>query len=51
MFTDLLEHKLGDVAKYAVLVKKQKKLKSEPSEKEIAQFKRKCLYVGLKRGY
>ncbi len=39
VFSDIEEHKLGDVAKYAELVVKRKKFKSKPSEQEIKDFK------------
>jgi hypothetical protein len=40
VFTDLMEHQLGGVAQYAVMVKKQKKLKDKPSDKELSVFKK-----------
>lgn len=40
VFTDLLEHQLGEVAKYAVLTKKQKKLSGEPTTEQITAFKK-----------
>ena len=39
VFSDLPEHVLGDVAKYAQMVVKKKKFKSKPTEKDIAEFK------------
>jgi len=36
VFSDILECDLGDVAKYANLTKKEKKLKDKPSEEEVA---------------
>lgn len=40
VFTDILEHDLGDVAKYAELVKKSKKFKGKPNEQELVDFKK-----------
>lgn len=40
VFSDIPEHKLGDVAKYAELIVKRKKFKGKPSEKEIDDFKK-----------
>lgn len=40
VFTDIEEHKLGDVAKYAEMVTKRKKLKSEPTKAEYDAFRR-----------
>jgi len=40
VFTDILEHKLGDVAKYAEMVVKRKKLKAKPTEAEEHQLKK-----------
>lgn len=40
VFTDIEEHKLGDVAKYADLVVKRKKMKGEPTKTEYDAFKR-----------
>jgi hypothetical protein len=40
VFTELLEHELGDVAKYAKLKKKQKKLKGKPTDEEIDDLKK-----------
>lgn len=40
VFTDILEHKLGDVAKYADLTTKRKKLKGKPSDSEIQSLKK-----------
>lgn len=39
VFTDILEKDLGEVAKYAAMVTKKKKLKEKPTEQEIAAFK------------
>lgn len=39
VFTDILEKDLGEVAKYAAMVVKKKKLKEKPTEQEIAAFK------------
>jgi hypothetical protein len=38
VFTDLPEHVLGDVAKYAEMKEKKKKFKSEPTEEEVQEF-------------
>lgn len=38
VFSDIEEHKLGDVAKYAEMVVKKKKAKGEPSRSEYNQF-------------
>ena len=40
VFSDILEHNLGDVAKYARLVKKEKKLKDKPTDVEVAALKK-----------
>ena len=40
VFTDILECKLGDVAKYAEMVVKRKKLKTKPTDAEEAQLKK-----------
>jgi hypothetical protein len=40
VFTDIEEHKLGDVAKYAEMVVKRKKLKAEPTKAEYDAFRR-----------
>lgn len=40
VFTDIEEHKLGDVAKYAEMVVKRKKLKAEPTKAEYDVFRR-----------
>lgn len=41
VFTDIPEHKLGDVAKYSnLVVKKSKKMNYVPSQKEINEFKK-----------
>ena len=39
VFTDILEHKLGNVAQYAEMVIKEKKLKAQPTKEEIAEMK------------
>lgn len=38
VFSDIEEHNLGDVAKYAQLTEKRKKFKGKPTEYEVAQF-------------
>lgn len=38
VFTDLFEHELGDVAQYAEMVTKRKKLKEQPSEDQIKKL-------------
>lgn len=40
VFSDIEEHLLGDVAKYAEMVVKRVKFKSKPTEEEIAEFKK-----------
>lgn len=40
VFTDLLEHNLGDVAKYAEMKVKKIKFKSKPTQKEIDEVKK-----------
>jgi hypothetical protein len=40
VFTDIEEHKLGDVAKYAEMVVKRKKMKGEPTKVEYDAFRR-----------
>lgn len=40
VFSDIEEHNLGELAKYAELTVKRKKFKSKPSEFEIAEFKK-----------
>ena len=40
VFSDIEEHLLGDVAKYAEMSVSKKKFKTEPTESEIAQFKK-----------
>ena len=40
VFTDLLEHNLGDVAKYAEMKVKKIKFKAEPTEQEIDELKK-----------
>lgn len=40
VFSDIEEHKLGDVAKYAEMVTKRKKFKQNPSDEDIAEFKK-----------
>jgi len=38
VFSDILEHNLGDVAKYAELLTKRKKFKEKPNEEDIKSF-------------
>lgn len=40
VFSDIEEHDLGEVAKYAVLETKRKKFKAKPTDDEIAAFKK-----------
>jgi hypothetical protein len=40
VFSDIEEHNLGDVAKYAKMVVKRKKFKQKPSDEDIDQFKK-----------
>ena len=40
VFSDILESDLGDVAKYAEMVTKKKRLKDKPTEEEIIEFKK-----------
>lgn len=40
VFSNIMEHELGDVAKYAKLTTKRVKLKGKPTEAEIAEFKK-----------
>lgn len=40
VFTDILEHNLGDVAKYAEMVVKKVRFKSMPTEEEIEEIKK-----------
>ena len=40
VFTDIEEHLLGDVAKYAEMIVKRKKFKEEPSKTDVDNFKR-----------
>lgn len=40
VFTDLIEHNLGDVAKYAEMKVKKIKFKSKPTQKEIDEVKK-----------
>lgn len=40
VFSDLPEHTLGDVAKYAQMVVKKKKFKSKPNQQDIVEFKK-----------
>lgn len=40
VFSDIEEHRLGDVAKYANMVVKRKKFKSKPTSAELAEFKK-----------
>jgi len=39
VFSDIMEHQLGDVAKYADLTTKREKLKVKPTEDDIKKFK------------
>lgn len=41
VFTDILEHNLGDVAKYANLTQKRTKLYQKPTEAKIAELRKK----------
>lgn len=41
VFTDILEHNLGDVAKYAEMKIKKEKFKTQPSDSEIEEMKKK----------
>lgn len=40
VFSDIMEHDLGDVAKYALMTVKSEKLKAKPTESEIEAFKK-----------
>lgn len=40
VFSDILEHDLGDVAKYAEMVTKREKLKTKPTDDEVEEFKK-----------
>lgn len=40
VFSEIMEHELGDVAKYANLTTKREKLKQQPNEKEVEEFKK-----------
>ena len=40
VFSDIMEHDLGDVAKYALMTTKREKLKDKPTEEQIAEFKK-----------
>jgi hypothetical protein len=40
VFSDIMEHELGEVSKYALMVTKKEKLKTVPTEEEIAEFKK-----------
>lgn len=40
VFSDIMEHDLGDVAKYALLTTKKEKLKDKPTDEQIAEFKK-----------
>lgn len=40
VFSDIPEHNLGEVAKYAEMVTKRQKFKGEPTKSEIDEFKR-----------
>ena len=39
VFSDIVEHKLGDVAKYAVMVEKRKRFAGQPTQNQIDDFK------------
>ena len=40
VFSDIMEHELGDVAKYALMTTKREKLKGKPTDKEVDEFKK-----------
>lgn len=40
VFSDIMEHDLGDVAKYALLTTKREKLKDKPTDQQIDEFKK-----------
>ena len=40
VFSDIMEHELGDVAKYATLTTKREKLKDKPTDSQIEEFKK-----------
>jgi hypothetical protein len=40
VFSDIMEHELGEVAKYALMTVKSEKLKTKPTDVEIEQFKK-----------
>ena len=40
VFSDIMEHDLGDVAKYAKMHTRKEKLKVKPTEKDIIEFKK-----------
>lgn len=40
VFSNIMEHELGDVAKYALLTTKREKLKDKPTEAQIVEFKK-----------
>ena len=40
VFSDIMEHDLGDVAKYAEMVTKREKLKTKPTDGEVEEFKK-----------
>lgn len=40
VFSDIMEHDLGEVAKYALLTTKREKLKDKPTDAQIAEFKK-----------
>lgn len=40
VFSDIEEHNLGGLAKYAEMITKRKKFKSKPNEQEIVEFKK-----------
>lgn len=39
VFSDIMEHELGDVAKYALMTTKREKLKDKPTDEQITKFK------------
>lgn len=40
VFSNIMEHELGDVAKYALMTTKREKLKDKPTDAQVAQFKK-----------
>lgn len=40
VFSNIMEHELGDVAKYALMATKREKLKDKPTDEQVAQFKK-----------